>query len=96
MTLQAELKNVLIIAETLQHIKNWARHYDLNLTQDQHIRWAQSREKVMGLRDGYFVVLTWPRNGEQIVNELKVHGFEDIGADVEAWPIDAFGRQVEV
>jgi len=86
------VKNVFIIAENLENIKNWARQYDFQLAERPNVRWAPDDvRKLMGCeREGYFIIITWSKNGDEIVNLLKSRGYTNIPVDIDLWPLDAF------
>ncbi len=86
-------KPVFILAQNLEHIKNWSRHYDFQLADRPNVRWAQSKNinDLKGFkRDGYFIIITWPEGSDELVNLLKDKGYTNIPVDIDLWPLDAF------
>jgi len=86
------VKQVYLIAESLEHIRNWAKQKNFDLRVQRNIQWAQHPEHIMGLvRDnGYYSIITWPRDGEKLTKILDVKGYEKLPDDVNQWPIEAF------
>ncbi len=88
------MKQVFILAENLQHIKNWARHYNINLANSPNIKWAKNEKDVRGYdRGGYFIVITWPARSENLVNLLEYREYTNLPVDIDEWPLDAFTQQ---
>jgi len=83
--------NVFLIAESLQHIKNWAREMKIDLPAHPNIRWASKDTSILGSeRGGYFVIITWPSGGEKITRVLKARDYKNLPPDINEWPIEAF------
>jgi hypothetical protein len=87
------MKHVFLLAERMDHIKNWAKHYKIDLPRHPNIRWVRHPDQVRGVeRDGYFVVISPPKDVDRITGVLENgRGYTHITSDLTNWPLDAFG-----
>lgn len=82
---------VYLLAADFQHIVNWARRYDFDLPKHDHIRWAETPMKILGSqRGGYFVVLSWPKEGDKLTRILKNKQYLYLDEDINQWPVELF------
>lgn len=83
------MARVLILAEKREHVRNWAKLKGIMLALRPNFIHATepSREREKG---GYYTVLTWPRNGEAMMAEMRRLEAQILPDDIDQWPVECF------